>query len=1836
MRFVLFQRQVRSLLYKTYLQRKRSLGCTFCELLAPVVLAMLLLVLPTWAGLTLEVTTKNDEQPIPDPSQPFTPRSDIQVDPFMSQSSNWGLFRELTTSEDGNTCWCKTLAIVGDSRHAGAFKAFMEQEYAYLKYYYSQVRNQPFTNPDFVPGFTDTDPQAEWVECPSWNTDTFFRIFESESDLNDYIGSSNYGEVSEYRSANSDQMDRLCGAVQLPDGLLVDRRPTINLRFNITWNRPAQYVQFLTKTNLVQDTRSLDNLVGSESARYWYMLQGFIGVQIMTQRFLRLFHSDLKGSTDPGSFLDSVEEMVNWQIYPFPSYSYTSNETLDFLSNFQFVLLFCFATTVALTIGRIVREREQRLREYMRMMGMYDISYYVAWIIVLATTWAIIALGVTGMAYIYAFSTSSFGMVFLFNFIFGLASMSFSFFISAFCTRERLGSIIGFFLYFLCQAITVPDYSPAIKYNAASLIPPAAYIMGTRTMFFLESSAIGFSVSSAKIKVYGYSMEQALVMLTFDVFFWWILYYYVEQVNPFIVGYTRKWYFPFTLDYWKDVFGIHHYSPVHIVDGDSPSVKDPAKFEAVTDARLARLETENKCIKTKNLKKRFGSNFFAVKGIDLTMYSGEIYCLLGHNGAGKTTTFSMLTGMTRPTAGSITALGLEIPRDMGELRRSMGVCPQHSALWDELTVMEHLKIFAGIRGLKVDAIQHTLEGLIHEVGLVGRSDFQAKALSGGMKRKLSVGIAFVGDPKLVFLDEPTSGMDPFARRSTWDLLKRKRADRVICLTTHYMDEADVLGDRISIMSKGAIECTGTSMFLKKLYGCGYLLSFVKESNEGWANKVIVGYIEEFLGEKIRTVSSIGRELIVEVNESEKFPLLLSELDQAETKVLIGIQSYGISVTNIEEVFLKVANQAGGHTTAPTGSESDPEEIPKPPTKVFFWQQFSALLERRFRYGIRDKQLFFMQVFLPFIILIAGLGFLLVALDQTPTPITLEVDPLNPDYSNANYVQQGPVNDATSLDLWTDYCKIGNYTDSSTECNLLIPGTLGVTNLYDFQEVLLHNGSFPGADSWPYGPNPFLAYSYLSNPTAGGSQQLGVWQNSTGLHTTALGTLAQFNAWASRAGDVQVTLVNDPLPNTAWEEQVLNQITGTISTQMIVLAMSFIPTAVISFIVMEKEREVKNQLYISGVSVPAYWLSHFVFDSLFSVISTLVAMIVFWIYDVQEFIGGSSLAGSFAILLLYGPASTALAYTVSYVFEKQFAAQSFVAVASIIMGNLLVLLSYILQAIPTDSCGSCSDIGKIILRIGRFFPPFALGSGFYRLTVYVDPLDLTLTSSDLFGGCEDGVVWRMYGCYSGIGDDLFFLGVTTFLYLGIAILIDTLANIPSLRNMFVIKDNDVGFDGDASLEDEDVVAEKQRVDKLDKTKQMIFVNRARKLFRRAGMGFKAFWARIRGERDIVKSTTVYAVESVSFAADKGQVFGLLGVNGAGKTTTFKMLCGLYCPSGGDIYVLGLDASTKMAAVRRHVGYCPQFDALWDLLTTREHVLLYAKIRGYRGKDLETVVESKLKELDLVQYAPARAGTLSGGNKRKLSVAMALVGEPELVFLDEPSCGMDPFARRSMWNIIESVAEKRKQSVIILTTHSMEEAEALCSRVAIQVDGRFRCLGSCQQIKTRYGDGFEITLRSKPIDSSNVKSVEQIISEWDVKTYTDALKLSMTMENATEILNGSPGRLNRFNHKSYGLQIGVDSERTLVNMAEMANWIFQDEIFGGIIDFLNEEFEKEGFTVIELHGLTIKVKVEKLEISTLFGKLELLKEKKLIDDFQVSQTTLEQIFNSFAATAKNRQE
>ena len=247
---------------------------------------------------------------------------------------------------------------------------------------------------------------------------------------------------------------------------------------------------------------------------------------------------------------------------------------------------------------------------------------------------------------------------------------------------------------------------------------------------------------------------------------------------------------------------------------------------------------------------------------------------------------------------------------------------------------------------------------------------------------------------------------------------------------------------------------------------------------------------------------------------------------------------------------------------------------------------------------------------------------------------------------------------------------------------------------------------------------------------------------------------------------------------------------------------------------------------------------------------------------------------------------------------------------------------------------------------------------------------------------------------------------------------------------------------------------------------------------------------------------WACRGVSLQVDTGCVYGLLGPNGAGKSTIMSMLTGIETADSGDGFINGSSITSELETARRSLGLCPQFDALMDNLTAREHLVMLADIRGVPKQLVRRVVDRAIVDMSLTEKAGTVSKTYSGGNKRKLSVAMSIVANPKVTFLDEPSTGMDPETRRHMWAFISRIAKTR---AVVLTTHSMEESDALCSKIGIMIHGNLRAQGSSQELKANYGTAFLIQVRFADCADPSTSSA-------DLSRHLRTLSPGMKMEDS----------------------------------------------------------------------------------------------------------------------------
>uniref|UniRef100_A0A669Q445 ABC transporter domain-containing protein n=1 Tax=Phasianus colchicus TaxID=9054 RepID=A0A669Q445_PHACC len=1430
--------------------------------------------------------------------------------------------------------------------------------------------------------------------------------------------------------------------------------------------------------------------------------------------------------------------------------------------------------SVAMIIKGVVHEKEARLKETMRSMGLSSgmlwLSWFLSSFIPFLLSSALLVL-ILKLGDILPYSNPA--VIFLFLGTFSVATICQCFLISTFFPRANLASACGGILYF---SLYLP-YVLCVAWRDHVTFPLRVLVS------LLSPVAFGFGCQ---------------------------------------YGVPKPWNFPFLKSYWFGEPPSAGYPPYPSGPLTAPQVlveEPPAQLQPGVSIR--------------NLVKVYrSSSHVAVDGLSLDFYEGQITSFLGHNGAGKTTTMSILTGLLPPTSGTAYILGWDIRSDIDSIRKSMGMCPQHNVLFDILTVEEHIWFYGRLKGLAEEQVQAETEQLLQDTGLPHKRQEQTRNLSGGMQRKLSVAIAFVGGSKVVVLDEPTAGVDPYSRRSIWELLLKYRKGRTIILSTHYMDEAELLGDRIAIISQGRLRCCGSPLFLKTRLGTGYYLTLVKREstelgaggsdptkkqdsgtseggerdNEGSAADV--PQLSALLQQHVpgsRLVEDIGREVLFVLPYSGArdgaFGELFRELDARLSE--LGISGYGISDTRLEEIFLKVAEDSGvdgsrtgnSNRAAPLGRGAVPdkegvtgaaaEEPAEEPQEtdllrgaaeggrcVRGWaltrQQLRALFTKRLLHARRSTRGFFAQIVLPAVFVCVALLFSLIVPPVGRYP-ALRLEPgmygqqftffsndapgdadtsrllaallAEPGFGTACMKDEaegtGPCPPASHPDGFRqppvppallEALRRGNWTraEPSPSCQCSGPGArrmlpecptaagglpppqvqrgtgdilLNLTgrNISDYlvktypQLIRQGYGGFSlGAGSSQLLPSAEEVGSAvqelreLFNVTQGSpmDQFLGnlshffegldarrnikVWFNNKGWHAmvsflnvASNGLLRAQLPAGSDPALYGITAINHPLNLTKEqlsEAALMATSVDVLVSICVIFAMSFVPASFVLFLIEERVSKAKHLQFISGMKPVTYWLGNFAWDMCNYLVPALLVVLIFLCFQQKSYVSSANLPALVLLLLLYGWSITPLMYPASFLFSIPSTAYVALTCVNLFIGINGSVATFVLELFVDQKL---NDINRILKKVFLIFPHFCLGRGLIDMVKnqamadaferfgdkrFVSPLSWDLAGKNMFAMAIEGII--------------FFLFTLLLQYRFFLRLRPRALQLPSL--------------GD---EDEDVARERMRVGSTTRRSAVLLLKDLTKVYRyrrapavdrlclavppgEVSAGDCALW---RGFRAAAKPTAP-------------QCFGLLGVNGAGKTSTFKMLTGDTEVTLGEAWLKGHSVLTDLQAVHQNMGYCPQFDAITELLTGREHLQFYSRLRGVPEEETPRVAQWGIAKLGLGPHADRLAGTYSGGNKRKLSTAIALLGSPPIIFLDEPTTGMDPGARRFLWDCILSLVREGRS--VLLTSHSMEECEALCTRMAIMVNGRFRCLGSVQHLKNRFGDGYTVVVRA----------------------------------------------------------------------------------------------------------------------------------------------------------------
>ncbi|KAJ3054920.1 ATP-binding cassette sub- A member 1 [Rhizophlyctis rosea] len=621
------------------------------------------------------------------------------------------------------------------------------------------------------------------------------------------------------------------------------------------------------------------------------------------------------------------------------------------IKNLGPVFFFCSEMVIFINVlNMIVSEKELKLRHGMEMMGLKPAVYWISHFLTISLLVAIAALvtGIFGLIFQFtAFKETNFGVIFFTFFLFGEGMIMLAFFVTTFVRKARVAILVGIFFFiigllfesfvfsssFLGYIWWDKGTSPAARkililfpfFNFGKVfLDIVTYTTGT--LDNLTNTYIpgpGFKWGSLYEPLpndlrptYGDDGAvpdipppvQSFYFLLMNMAIFAALTWYFDNVIPNEFGYKKPIWFFLTPEYWGIEFGNRKgvreeewlakllKKRADIPDDEDVDVKD--ERTRASDPRL------RPAVRIVNLRKMYGKKKVAVKSLAMSFEEGKLLALLGQNGAGKSTTMNILSGLTPATSGDALIYNLSVANQMHRIRAIMGVCPQHDILFDDLTATEHIQLYAGLKGVIPSEVPALIEHRLKAVRLWKVAGQRAGTYSGGMKRRLSLVISTIGDPKIIFMDEPTTGMDPVNRRHVWEFVEKFKKGRVIVLTTHSMEEADVLGDRIAIMAHGRLRAIGNSITLKNKYGAGYRISIVTDPARVAETKAVVA--SRVAGAVLEDDSAGALIYQFPGSSTTAIPDFVKYLDNDPDDL---IRAWGISQTTLEEVFLKLIRDA---------------------------------------------------------------------------------------------------------------------------------------------------------------------------------------------------------------------------------------------------------------------------------------------------------------------------------------------------------------------------------------------------------------------------------------------------------------------------------------------------------------------------------------------------------------------------------------------------------------------------------------------------------------------------------------------------------------------------------------------------------------------------------------------------------------------------------------------------------------------------------------------------------------------------------------------------------------
>jgi ATP-binding cassette subfamily A (ABC1) protein 3 len=1323
----------------------------------------------------------------------------------------------------------------------------------------------------------------------------------------------------------------------------------------------------------------------------------------------------------------------------------------------------------------LVSDRVSKLKEYLKIMGMKESSYWLSYTIftgiIILPPMLLLSAGATALG----FFGPNVALGLLYILLFALTSIAFAMLVGAVApsTQVASGAVVVFFT------------TPFIASILVNLPLPARIGLGLLAPINFQFSMIELIkrkalhqigpvrvIPTALLAISEYPVAGSILIFLTDFLLYSFFAWYFAQIlggSDDYGGSPKPWYFLFTRSYWIKSSSTTHNKDASLsiyddddddgaettgllsnvnADGEVDFVKpihsspsrDPAHFQPLhgdpNDVRVS----------TRGLLKRYsGSETNAVNGLDLEIFQG-IYVLLGENGSGKSTTISMLTGLIPLTSGSAKIDGADLTSQLDFVRDSISICPQHDLLSDGLSGAEHLRLFGLLKGVPAEELEVRIAETLADVGLANAGDQMVETYSGGMKRSLSLGISLVANSRVIFIDEASSGMDMEKRRTLWDmLLRKKKQGSTLILTTHYMEEAEILGDRIGIMHRGNLVREGSLDFLKR--ELGYQIHTDGPKNQS------------SMSSPSSTVSQADSIMTLPISKRDELPQLLKSLENDYSNV-------AITTPNLEEVFVQLAKSldTSDYNIPDSGSKipnyvdyssSNPDHYIQAsnPRSAPRMQQIGAVFKKKARMESRSTGRIFCFLLAPIIFCAFGLSVSRISagyMRELPTalafsqasgdPISFSLRPALPvqiPFTSSTPLGSSLLNNVSTPGLeWKkvgdEVSQLGSYLWNGTDAKMATIGGYhfdGISNIF--------------FSTYSYGIE-FNQTDIYSLP-----RMINMMDNVIIHHH--LGDSSIIDPLNPRISVRSIPFPAKEQADDAFSLKILTNNLITLDTQfgmLMCLVLAILGGLIGKQAAEDYEKQIISQLQRIGMSVSAYWVAGLFFDVARISVSTFLMIALVACFRLAMLQGTAFLVFAISALL---QAWTVV--VISIVFSKLFStaasAQKFLPLLLVMLIIAPTTLSNMLR-----SFSAFKGLTNIFLKLADFVllasPLTLLLSTLSAMATAYAANFTTPNATSLMKINAAGLpILVQFGHLAAWAILLFAiekLKSTIRIAKGDEVGVAQSSSSPSAGSKLSILPTSAALDSIVGLSEEDA-----------SENQAILLDH--------------IWKRYPGAKR-------RAVVDTTLAVPNGICFGLLGPNGAGKSTTISMLIGDIAPSGGQYYLNGEDAiGANRDELYQNVrlSCCLQTNSLFDDLTVTEHIHLYLTLRNHSDDfDLNNVTHSILSRMKLLSHAKKLSKQLSGGNKRKLCTAIAALTFNDIVVLDEPSTGCDPSMRRTLWQVLKS---EQSNKGLILTTHSMDEADAVCNRLAIMVNGQIVSLGTPQALKAQCG-GYELQIWLSP--------------------------------------------------------------------------------------------------------------------------------------------------------------